>query len=287
MTATAECHNGAMTAPWRVLDADSSSVERLVQAMRLPSIVARLMVARGLSDPAQAERYLVPRLADLSSPAEMADLQPAVERLAAAIKRGEAIGIFGDYDVDGVTSAAIVGDYLVRCGAEVSLRVARRDEGYGFGPGQASEMADRGCRVLVLTDCGTADHDGVALARTRGLEVIAIDHHRVAGEGWPGLALINPHRSDCGFAYKGLCSAGLAFYVMAALRRVLDRAGPLGGPAGMPGPGRARHVGGCCPAGRRESDLGRARSGGAGEYDATWSARVAAVVRARRQDVDQ
>ncbi|MCK5800926.1 MAG: single-stranded-DNA-specific exonuclease RecJ, partial [Deltaproteobacteria bacterium] len=112
-----------------------------------------------------------------------------------------------------------------RCGADVIMRVARRDEGYGFHTGQAQELIDRGAKLLVLTDTGTHDVEAVAHAQTEGVDVIAIDHHRVNDLVWPGLALINPQRPDSLFPYKGLCAAGVAFYVLAVLRRRLEASG--------------------------------------------------------------
>jgi single-stranded-DNA-specific exonuclease len=208
-----------------VRDAPAALVEQLGSELRLNPLIARVLVARGQRDAALASRFLRPQLADLRPPAEMAALPQAVGRLARAFRAEELVGVFGDYDVDGVTSAALIGDYLVRAGARVTLRVARRDEGYGFGPGQALELAERGVQVLVLTDCGTSDVNAVGLLAERGIDVIAVDHHRVISAEelttWPGYALVNPQRPDCGFPFKGLCSAGLSFYLMAALRREL------------------------------------------------------------------
>ncbi|MBK6849187.1 MAG: single-stranded-DNA-specific exonuclease RecJ [Proteobacteria bacterium] len=193
----------------------------LAAALELPLSVAQVLCNRGFGELERARRFLEPRLAQLTPPTEMAGLQLGVDRLAHAVRRGELIGVFGDYDVDGVSAAAVLGDYLRACGATVRLRAARRDEGYGLHPAQARELVDAGARVLLLADCGTADRDAVEAATTAGADVVAIDHHRVLAGDWPGLALINPQRPDCGFAYKGLCSAGLAFYFTGALRRVL------------------------------------------------------------------
>ncbi|MCC6749645.1 MAG: single-stranded-DNA-specific exonuclease RecJ [Deltaproteobacteria bacterium] len=206
---------------WQLRHADAQAVGELERALGLPTILAQVLVGRGLDEADACRRYLEPRLSDLDSPAGMADLDRAVERLAAALTRGERIGIFGDYDVDGVTSAAVLGDYLRRCGAAPLVRVARRDEGYGFQVEHAEELGRGGCELLVLTDCGTSDHAAVARATELGMDVIAVDHHRVTEGSWPGFALVNPQRPGCAFAYKGLCSAGLAFYVAAALRRLV------------------------------------------------------------------
>jgi single-stranded-DNA-specific exonuclease len=210
---------------WTLRPADEARATALARELELPRPMARVLVARGFGQLEAAQGYLEPRLGQLTNPASMAALQKALDRLMEAFEAGQPIGVFGDYDVDGVSSSAMVGDYLRRCGAEVSLRVARRDEGYGFHVSQAQELIDRGVQLLVLTDTGTHDVEAVAHAQQAGVDVIALDHHRVGELDWPGFALVNPHRPDCAFPYKGLCAAGLAFYVMAALRRRLEAEG--------------------------------------------------------------
>lgn len=187
--------------------------------------LARTLVTRGFDGVESAREFLEPRLKNLTPPVAMADLDKAIQRIFVAICGGQLIGVFGDYDVDGVTSAALIGDYLTRCGANVTLRVARRDEGYGFGVAQADELLQRGIGLLIVADCGTSDHDAVRHVQHGGVDVIALDHHRVKESAFAGFALVNPQRPDCGFADKGLCSAGLSFYAMAALRRKLEAAG--------------------------------------------------------------
>ncbi|MBK8480276.1 MAG: single-stranded-DNA-specific exonuclease RecJ [Proteobacteria bacterium] len=216
----------ATTGPaWRFHPPAGDHALALGAALDLPPAVAQVLINRGFGDLARARGFLQPRLAQLTPPTAMAGLQVGVERLAQALRRGERIGVFGDYDVDGVSAAAVLGDYLRGCGADLRLRVARRDEGYGLHPTQANELVAAGCRVLLLADCGTADVNAVAAATAAGADVVALDHHRVLEGAWPGLALINPQRPDCGFLYKGLCSAGLAFYFTGALRRVLAAEG--------------------------------------------------------------
>ena len=209
---------------WQMATAEDQMVERLQGELKIHGLLARILAARGVQDRDEGQRFIEPRLADLHPP-QMAGLELAVERMGQAIEGGERIGVFGDYDVDGVTSTALIGDYLALSGADVVLRVARRDEGYGFSVAHAEEMKDRGVALLMLVDCGTSDHEAVACARDSGLDVLALDHHQVTREEWPGMALINPQRVDCPFPYKGLASVGLAFYFIAALRRLLQQRG--------------------------------------------------------------
>jgi single-stranded-DNA-specific exonuclease len=152
----------------------------------------------------------------------MADRDAAAERLARAVKHGETIAVFGDYDVDGTTSAAIVAGILEQCGARISLFLASRfGGGYGLSEQALGRVLETRPSVLVSCDCGSSDHARVELARARGIDVIVVDHHLVPSEPLPALAFLNPHRPDCGFPYKNLCSAGLALSLGAAVRAKL------------------------------------------------------------------
>jgi single-stranded-DNA-specific exonuclease len=213
-----------MSPPWELRPADPR-VPSLAHELQIGDVVARVLLARGVSEPAAARRFLGPRLADLRGPDRMAGLRRAVDVLVAAIAGGRRIGVFGDYDVDGVTSAALVGTFLRGCGAEVQIRAGRRESGYGLTVADAQSMIESGCRVAVACDCGTSDHRAVGLLRESGLEVVVIDHHQVPATAVPATAMVNPQQPDCGFPFKGLASVGLAFYVCATLRTALRAAG--------------------------------------------------------------
>jgi single-stranded-DNA-specific exonuclease len=212
-------------AAWRVRAADEALAQRVAAEAGLRRLTARILVARGIAEPGQLARFLTPRLADLRAPDGMADLPRAIERIEAAVQRGERIGVFGDYDVDGVTTAAVLTSSLRAFGADVVARVASRASGYGLSPEEAARFADEGCRLILTGDCGTSDHDALTLARGRGVDAIVIDHHQVPEGETAAFALINPHRRDDTFAFKGLASCGVAFYLAAALRTRLRAAG--------------------------------------------------------------
>ena len=210
---------------WQLRAADPRQVKELAAGAKIPNTVARVLVGRGITSTEDARRFLSPKLSHLVSPESMAGLDAAAGRLLQALREDEPIAIFGDYDVDGISSTALVGDYLRRAGSTPRLRVAHRAEGYGFGVAQAEEMAGLGCPVLLLLDCGTSDHEAVALATQRGVDVLAVDHHQVTRGDWPGHTLVNPQRADCGFPFKDMTTVGLAFHLMAKLRRLLQEAG--------------------------------------------------------------
>jgi single-stranded-DNA-specific exonuclease len=215
--------------PWELRPIDEAASARIARELGLMAATARCLVGRGVASSAEADAFLRPRLGQLRPPAGMAGFPEAVERLRVAVMAGETIGVFGDYDVDGVTAAALLATFLGQVGAAVAVKVAQRDAGYGFGEAQAAWLADRGARVIVTVDCGTSDAPAIRAARARGVDVIVVDHHQVpeAGEH-PALALLNPHRPDSRYPFRGLASVGLAFFVAAALRTALRERGWFG-----------------------------------------------------------
>lgn len=215
---------------WTIRQVDERAVSQLATALGKRPVTARVLAGRGIVDPALARAYLDPRLAELRPPSGLAGLSRAVDRICRAVCAGEQVGCFGDYDVDGVTTCALVTGFLRRLGATAWPRVARRDAGYGFGAADVDWFAARGATVVVTGDCGTSDEPAIRAASARGIDVIVIDHHTVpaAGEGegaHPAFALINPLRTDSTFPFRGMASVGLAFYVMQRVRTRLRELG--------------------------------------------------------------
>jgi single-stranded-DNA-specific exonuclease len=209
---------------WQAPSVDEGAAGALAAEMGLRPLTARILVGRGFARADLAGKFLTPRLGDLRPPAGMADLDRALARLDEALARGETIGVFGDYDVDGVTTAAVLTSTLRGLGGRVVARAASRHAGYGLGPDDVRRFAEQDrCKVLVTGDLGTSDHEALALSRALGVDAIVIDHHQVPSGPTPAYALINPHRLDDGFPFKGLASCGVAFYLAAALR---SRLGP-------------------------------------------------------------
>jgi single-stranded-DNA-specific exonuclease len=194
----------------------------LARQLTLTRTAAAVLVARGLGDAEQTARFLDPRLAHLTPPETMMDRSEAVSRLARAVRAKERVCVFGDYDADGVTAAALLTDVLRALGGQVVTVLADRfDGGYGLSNPALSRVLATGATLLVTCDCGSSDHERLDTARQRGIDAVVIDHHRVPDAPLPALAFLNPHRPGCGFAYKGLASVGLALSVGAGLRAEL------------------------------------------------------------------
>jgi single-stranded-DNA-specific exonuclease len=212
--------------------------------------VATWLYQIGHRDPVATRRFLDPKLADLTRPDGMADRDVAAARLACAIQRRERVCVFGDYDCDGITAAAIMTEVIRALGGEVLTKLASRFEGgYGVSAAALRGILASGASVVVTCDCGSSDHASLAELKRLGIDVIVIDHHLVPAEPLPALAFLNPHRPDCAFPYKGLASCGLALSVdRVAIGTVADVA-PLDGDnralvrAGLRALGRAERPG--------------------------------------------
>ncbi|MFI4948335.1 MAG: DHH family phosphoesterase, partial [Alphaproteobacteria bacterium] len=197
---------------WRVRGADQGEAAEIAERLALPEIVARLLAQRGIGLDAAAG-FLAPRLRDcLPDPAHLRDMAPAVERLARAVREREKIVVFGDYDVDGATSAALLLRFLASVGGDATVYVPDRlREGYGPNAPALLRLKAEGAGVVVTVDCGATAHDALAAAADAGLDVIVVDHH-VSEPLLPrALAVINPNRLDETSPHGALAAVGVAF----------------------------------------------------------------------------
>jgi single-stranded-DNA-specific exonuclease len=188
-------------------------------------LLARVLAGRGVSAET-AELHLDPSLRRLmQDPLSLVDMAPAIERLAQAIETGETIGIFGDYDVDGATSSALLADFFKACGTPFIIHIPDRIfEGYGPNVDAIAALAKEGVTCLVTVDCGTMSHVPLAEAKRLGLDAIVVDHHQ-APEHLPDAIIVNPNRQDDLSGLGQLCAAGVAFMLLVALNRVLRARG--------------------------------------------------------------
>jgi single-stranded-DNA-specific exonuclease len=203
----------------------SLRAQALSRALGISVTVASWLDRLGHVDPESTRRFLNPRLAELTGPDAMLDRKAAAERIARAVREKERIVVFGDYDCDGMTSAAIFTEALRALGADVTPVLASRfDGGYGFSGAALARVLDKRPQLLVTCDCGSSDHAQLEKLGPLGVDAVVVDHHLVPELPLPVLAFLNPHRPSCGFPYKGLASCGLALSVLAAVRAELGRA---------------------------------------------------------------
>jgi single-stranded-DNA-specific exonuclease len=204
---------------WRIRPADPAAVAALGRALRIPPLLARLLILRGCDAPEAARLFLEAPLEALHDPWGMAGMPAAVERLRAALRRGEPIRISGDYDVDGVCGTVLLAAGLAEMGADVSYRVPHRQrDGYGLPLRFVDEAREDGVRVLVAVDAGITAHAAAERAAALGLDLIVCDHHQPPAVLPRALAILNPRQAGCPYPFKELCGTGLAFKLLQALR---------------------------------------------------------------------
>jgi single-stranded-DNA-specific exonuclease len=211
---------------WRQRAGDARMGQAIAERLALPEIVGRLLAQRGIGLE-EAPSFLAPRLRDqLPDPSHLRDMEAAASRLARAVRQGETIAVFGDYDVDGATSAALLARFFAAAGSGTRIYVPDRlREGYGPNTPALLRLREEGVRVVVTVDCGTTAHLPLADAAAAGLEIIVIDHH-VAEPLLPrAAAIVNPNRLDETSPHGGLAAVGVAFLLVVAVNRALRRAG--------------------------------------------------------------
>ncbi|GBC77576.1 Single-stranded-DNA-specific exonuclease RecJ [bacterium HR08] len=207
-----------MSSRWIMRPCAEDVVRILHQELGVPRVIARLLSARGVTTPDEARRFLAPRVEDLHDPYRMAGMREAVERIARAIAQRELIVIYGDYDVDGVTSLVLLKKTLERLGARVAFYVPERlREGYGMHVEAIEALAASGGRLLISVDCGIRAHEVVERARALGMETIVTDHHLPEAALPRAVAVLNPKRPDCPYPEKDLAGVGVALKLAQAL----------------------------------------------------------------------
>jgi len=197
----------------------TADVARLVEALLLPEPVCRLLVSRGHADPELAKRFLRPRLEHLAEPESMYDLPRAVSRIADAVRAQETILVHGDYDVDGMSSTALMVRVLQGLGAQHVFAFVpnRLTDGYDLGPAGVAEARRVGASLVVTCDCGTSAHAPVAELMADGVDVIITDHHLPGGPLPAAYAICNPRRPECLSVDKDLAAVGVAYKIALAL----------------------------------------------------------------------
>jgi single-stranded-DNA-specific exonuclease len=205
---------------WNFLKADQLTADKLRCEINISPLLARLLVLRGITDPADAARFLAPSLDQLHSPYLMRGMREAVERLSSAITNREQILIYGDYDVDGTTAVVILKTAIELCGGSADFHVPHRiKEGYGIKDDVIERAAAAGFRLVISVDTGIRAFQAADTAHRVGLDLIVTDHHLPeAAQGVPNaLAVLNPNQQGCDYPCKELCGAGVAFKIAQAL----------------------------------------------------------------------
>lgn len=194
----------------------------IAQGHGVPDIVARVLAGRGVTAE-QTERFLDPTIRDLlPDPASLTDMDRAAARIAAAVMAKEKVAIFGDYDVDGAASSALLKRFLTHFSVPSEIYIPDRIfEGYGPNPDAMRELVSRGATLIVTVDCGTNSAVSIDAANEAGADVVVLDHHQVGGALPAAIAVVNPNRDDDLSGQGHLCAAGVVFLALVQTARIL------------------------------------------------------------------
>ncbi|RLB22381.1 MAG: single-stranded-DNA-specific exonuclease RecJ [Deltaproteobacteria bacterium] len=214
-----------MTKKW-IIKPPSPLAEQLASNLQITPIQAQLLINRGLADETSIRSFLSPRLGDMVDPFLLSGMEEATQLILTAIAAQDPITIYGDYDADGLTGAALLYQFLKHLGLPVHIYVPNRlREGYGLNR-EAIERLARECRGLLITvDCGVSNMQEVALAKKLGISVVVTDHHRIPRDIRFICPVVNPHRSDSSYPDRDLAGVGVAFLLAVALRARLREIG--------------------------------------------------------------
>ena len=203
---------------WDKRGIDSSEVKEFAERFGVDLLPAAIFVRRGITDPDRVKYYLEDDLAHLHNPFLFNEMSDAVGRILDAVSEGERVHVFGDRDVDGITSTVLMTEALVELGLETTWDVPMGDNSYGLSRELVDRCLERDVTLLVAVDCGTSNTDEIEYATEKGIDVIVIDHHNPQERLPPAVAIINPKLEDAGYPFDGLCACGLVSKVRLALQ---------------------------------------------------------------------
>ena len=217
---------------WNIGTPDERDVA-LLRAAGYPCLLSTVLAARGITSAEGAAEFLERSRKLTHSPMLLKDMDKAVERIQRAISQKETIAVFGDYDVDGITSTVLLRDYLQSCGVKCLRYIPRRiEDGYGLSEDAIRGLHDQGATLMVTVDCGITGNEEVDFAGSLGMDVVITDHHECKETLPAAVAVVDPHRADCPYPFKHLAGVGVALMLVLALggesREDFQRAG-IGG----------------------------------------------------------
>ena len=211
---------------WEVHPAHGGPESFPLRELGVSSLTYQILRNRGIATPEEARRFLHPTLSDLPDPLAMKDMEKAVRRIIQALRQGEKIHLFGDYDVDGTTAVAVLFLFLKKAGGRVDFTLPHRiREGYGLNLEAMKKVHASETRLVITADCGITSVEEIRWAQEQGMDIIVTDHHEIPEVLPPALAILNPKQRDCGYPFKGLAGVGVAFNLVIALRSFLRQQG--------------------------------------------------------------
>ena len=207
-----------MNKKWEVNEADDILISKISDEFNVSRLVANIIVNKGLKDSHEIEVFLHPRRSDFHDPFLMPDMEIATNRIIKAIKDNEKVAIYGDYDVDGITSSTVLKRFLKDRGLETDVYIPNRlNEGYGLNEEAIKEISEKKYTLIVTVDCGITGNKEIELANSLGIETVVTDHHEPAEELPKALAVVDCIRKDNKYPFNGLAGVGVAFKLIQAI----------------------------------------------------------------------
>jgi len=206
---------------WKI-QSPSPYASQLALETGITQLKAQLLINRDISDKDSAQSFLYPRLTDLLDPMLLKDMDKAVDAILHSIEHNEHIAVYGDYDADGITATAVLLNLFSSMKINASSYIpGRLEEGYGLNMNAVKKLSDRGVRLLITVDCGTANRKEIEFAQDLGVKVVVTDHHQIPKDFKPICPVVNPNRSDSSFPFRALAGVGVAFFLAVAIRSAL------------------------------------------------------------------
>lgn len=207
-----------MTKKWQIYQIENEKVEELQKKYNINKLLATILVNRGIIEEKQIEKFLNPKRSDFYDPYEMPDMGIAVKRIVKAIENKEKTIIYGDYDVDGITSVTVLKSFLEERGLEVAEYIPNRlEEGYGLNKNAVEEIAKQGYKLMITVDCGISAIEEVKYANELGIETIVTDHHEPGNELPKAIAVVDAKRKDNKYPFRNLAGVGVVFKLIQAI----------------------------------------------------------------------
>ncbi len=197
---------------------EDSEVEELSRRLGISRLLAKVFLSRGIRDGEYIGKFLNPSIESLHDPFLLRDMDRAVERVARAVKSGEKILIYGDYDVDGITSTSMLYDFLSGLGAQVEYYIPDRfEDGYGLSAGAIEKFIARRPSLVITVDCGITSVDEVEMLKENGMDVVIADHHECREMLPAAWAVVNPNRPDCSYPFRELAGVGVVYKLICGI----------------------------------------------------------------------
>lgn len=207
---------------WNILQAGEEKITSLREALKINTVLCKILVQRGIDNFNKAKTYFRPQLSELHDPWLMKDMDKAVARILSAFEKGEKILVFGDYDVDGTTSVASMYQFIKDIYSDTDFYIPHRyREGYGVSKLGIDFAKENGFTLIISLDCGIKSVDLITYAKSIGIDFVVCDHHLPDKELPPAVAILNAKQLDCPYPYKELCGCGVGFKLMMALAEKL------------------------------------------------------------------